>query len=506
MTDKTPLGEETPKDLLRMAKSICLDGFTKIKVVVAGDLMLDRYISGDVNRISPEAPVPVVRMTKEKFTLGGAGNVASNLRGIGAEVSLVSVIGDDGDADLLLNLHASAGIDMARVLRRSDVVTTVKTRILGGSGKQMLRIDREVYSEPDEETTQTVLERIEHMLEDGTGAVIISDYGKGFCCERMCREIISLCGKRNVPVFVDPKGRDWSKYSGAFMVTPNVGELSDAAGRDVVNGDEEIAAAARELLEKYDLGSILVTRSDKGATFVSKDDSFHERCGGKEVYDVSGAGDTMISVTTAFIAAGLNPRGSVAAANAAAQTVIQKFGTAAITSGELLVALEESIGSLPSSGFTEYKIVSAGEAAERCAIWKGAGQRVIFTNGCFDILHAGHLDSLCLARELGDRLIVGLNSDASTRRLKGESRPVNCQNYRARVLAGLQTVDLVVIFAEDTPEQLLSLIHPNVIAKGGDYTAEQVAGGRYANEVVILPLTGGYSTTEIIRRISDESK
>lgn len=506
MTDKIPLGEETPKDLLRLAKSICLDGFAKIKVAVAGDLMLDRYISGDVNRISPEAPVPVVRMTEGKYTLGGAGNVASNLRGMGAEVSLVSVIGADDDADLLLGLRAADGIDMSGVLQRNDAVTTVKTRILGGNGKQMLRIDREVYSEPDEETTQTVLELIQCMLEGGTKAVIISDYGKGFCCERMCREIISLCGKKKVPVFVDPKGRDWSKYRGAFMVTPNVRELSDAVGKEVANCDREVAAAARELSEKYDLGSVLVTRSDKGATFVSAEELFHERCGGKEVYDVSGAGDTMISVMTAFVAAGLNPRGSVAAANTAAQTVIQKFGTAAVTYGELLVAIEESIDSLPGSGFTEHKIVSASEAAARCAVWKGAGQRVVFTNGCFDILHAGHLDSLRMARELGDRLVVGLNSDASTRRLKGNSRPVNCQYDRARVLAGLQTVDLVVIFAEETPERLLSQICPNVIAKGGDYTAEQVAGGRYADEVVILPLTGGYSTTEIIRRISDESK
>ena len=500
MADKERPAEETRGDFLRLAKRMCFGGFERIRISVIGDIMLDRYIFGDVSRISPEAPVPIVRQVEEKSTLGGAGNVVRNLKRIGVSVDLISATGGDEGAALLRGLINAAGVDVSGVVRCDGAVTTVKTRILGGIGKQMLRIDKETHHEPNAETEAAVFAKIDRLLERGSDAVVISDYGKGFCSVQICRAIISMCRKRNVHVFVDPKGRDWSKYRGAFMVTPNIKELSDAVGRETANNDGEVLGAARELLEKYELGFVLVTRSDKGATLVCKEFFAHERCDGKEVYDVSGAGDTMISIAAALIAAGATPRESLTASNAAAQVVIQKFGTATITPDELLAALEKRVSGDSSICLPEDKIVTVKEAARLCAVWKRQGKRVVFTNGCFDILHVGHLDSLRAARKLGGRLIVGLNSDASVRGLKGKGRPVNCEKDRARMLAELRAVDLVVIFTEETPERLLSQIRPHIIAKGGDYSAGQVAGRQYAEEVVILPLTRGYSTTEIIRR------
>lgn len=495
--NRTALGVNSRGGFGETAARLCGGGFEKIRLAVVGDLMLDHYISGAVNRISPEAPVPVVRFENESYSLGGSGNVARNLKGLGVQVSLISAVGVDEWGSMLLRLAGEAGIDMSGVARSADAPTTVKTRILGGSNKQMLRIDRELYREPDGAVMGLIGQKIQSELENGADAVIISDYGKGFCSPETCALTLSLCRGAGVPVFVDPKGRDWAKYSGAYAVTPNIKEISDAAGCDVANTDDCVVSAARTLLAKYNLGHILVTRSDKGATLVGGGGFYHERCGGKEVYDVSGAGDTMIAVAAAFAAGGVPLRQSVTAANAAAQLVIQKFGTAAVTAAELLAALSGSGG----ARFSADKEAAASAAAEICAAWKTQGKRVVFTNGCFDILHTGHLDSLRAARSLGDKLIVGLNSDSSVRRLKGDGRPVLKENDRARMLLELETVDLVVIFDEDTPEKLLSLLRPNIIAKGGDYAPQDVAGGGFADEVVILPLTEGYSTTGFIEAL-----
>lgn len=496
--DKTPLGEAS--GFGEMAARLCGGGLEKVRLTVVGDLMLDHYISGAVDRISPEAPVPVVRFESESYSLGGAGNVARNLKELGVRVSLVSAVGGDEGGSMLMRLADGAGIDVSGVVRRPDALTTVKTRILGGSNKQMLRIDRERGQEPDQAAVPLLGQKIKSELEGGAAAVIISDYGKGFCSPEICALTISLCRAAGVPVFVDPKGRDWAKYAGAYVVTPNMKEISDAAGREVANTDDGVVNAASALLAKYDLGHILVTRSDKGASLVGRDGFHHERCGGKEVYDVSGAGDTMIAVAAAFAAGGVPLRQSVAVANAAAQVVIQKFGTAAVTAAELLESINGGFG----ARFPVDKQVAASAAVKMCAEWKRQGKKVVFTNGCFDILHTGHLDSLRAARSLGDKLIVGLNSDSSVRALKGEGRPVLTENDRARMLLELETVDLVVIFDEDTPERLLSLLRPNVIAKGGDYAPRDVAGGGFADEVVILPLTSGYSTTGFIEALREK--
>ena len=477
------------KGLVEKARQICSGRFEDCRVAVAGDLMLDCYISGKVKRISPEAPVPVVRMTDEKFVLGGAGNAIANLSGLGVQIIPAGRLGSDMYAARFLGDPAMRDVDSSNIIMRGQ--TSVKTRILGGH-QQMLRLDNEVYIETTENEAK---QRASRLLADEPDCVVISDYGKGYCSEALCRRLSALCEKRFIPLLIDPKKADWSCYSGAYLITPNVKELEEASGREIKNEDSEIVNAARELIEKYDIENILVTRSEKGSTLVSDDFVKHIPASAVEVYDVSGAGDTTISTIAAFLAAGLELSECCELANLASQFVVGKVGTYPIKAEDLLGLLKEA-------GFSYMdKIAGREAAAKTCAEWKAAGRKLIFTNGCFDIIHSGHIDSLNKAKELGDRLIVGLNSDASVKRLKGESRPVNGEADRAKILAALEAVDLVVVFGEDTPHELLSVLHPNVIAKGGDYLPEQVAGREFADEVAIIPLTQGYSTTGIIEKI-----
>ncbi len=477
------------KGLVEKARQICSGRFEDCRVAVAGDLMLDCYISGKVKRISPEAPVPVVRMTDEKFVLGGAGNALANLSGLGVQIIPAGRLGSDADGERFLANPVMSAADTAHIVKKD--VTSIKTRILGGH-QQMLRLDREHYIETTEEEAKEISVSL---MNEKPGCVVISDYGKGFCSEALCRELAAQCAENSTPLLVDPKKADWSCYSGAYLITPNVKELGEASGQEIKNEDSEIVNAARGLLQKYSIENVLVTRSEKGASLVSKTDVKHIPASAVEVYDVSGAGDTTIATIAAFLAAGLELSECCELANLASQFVVGKVGTYPIKAEDLLGLLKEA-------GFSYMdKIAGREAAAKTCAEWKAAGRKVIFTNGCFDIIHSGHIDSLNKAKELGDRLIVGLNSDASVKRLKGESRPVNGEADRAKILAALEAVDLVIVFGEDTPRELLSVLHPNVIAKGGDYLPEQVAGREFADEVTIIPLTQGYSTTGIIEKI-----
>ncbi|MDO5114988.1 MAG: bifunctional heptose 7-phosphate kinase/heptose 1-phosphate adenyltransferase [Synergistaceae bacterium] len=478
------------------ARKLLQDGFYGPPVIVVGDFMLDRYLCGEVFRISPEAPVPVVKILEERLIAGGAGNVAANLAGLGVSSAVIGRAGNDSQGSALLSLPLFKDIDSSGMCINGQ--TTVKTRILGSGRQQMLRLDQEDVKAPSDEEIAAVLSKISHSAESGVKLIIISDYGKGFCSPELCRKIIALARERSVNVWADPKKTDWECYRGAFIVTPNIRELSDAVGRAVKNDDEDITAAAIGLMEKYDIENMLVTRSDKGATLIEGGIAAHMPVGAVEVYDVSGAGDTMIAVAAAFAAEGLPLRDAVRLANAASQVVIGKIGTYPISAPELLEAISEK------SGSAHQKVMSADDAAALCGKWRDAGERVVFTNGCFDILHAGHIDSLNAARALGDRLIVGLNSDGSVCRLKGESRPINGAEARAKLLAALEAVSAVVIFEEDTPAELLSRLRPDVIAKGGDYRPEEVAGREFAAEVVIIPLTEGFSTTSIIERLHEE--
>lgn len=485
--------EFTEENIIR-ARELLLGGFKNFPAAVVGDFMLDRYVSGDVSRISPEAPVPVVRVRSERFVAGGAGNVAANLAGLGVPVYAVGSVGDDRDGETLLSLPVFKNADTGGV--RPLGATTVKTRILGAGRQQMLRLDREEIVTPGAGDIAFAVSKIKEAAERGARLVILSDYGKGFCSPAMCRSAIDFAREAGLYVWVDPKKDDWEPYRGAYAITPNMKELAAAFGGAVENEDRAVADAVSALAARYGIENILATRSDKGATLVSRGVASHIPVWPVEVYDVSGAGDTMLAAAAAFSSAGLPLRDAAVLANAASQIVIGKVGTYPINADELLAAVTG--GNAASGG----KIYSADEAENLRLRWRANGEKVVFTNGCFDILHAGHIDSLTAAKSLGDRLIVGLNSDASVKRLKGDGRPVNGEISRAKVLSALEAVDAVVIFGEDTPAELLSRLRPDVLAKGGDYRAEELAGREYAGEAVIIPLTTGYSTTSVIERIS----
>ena len=492
-------------DLAERIMGFCKTGCKGLNVAVIGDYMLDRYIYGEVGRISPEAPVPVVRFSEEKAVPGGAGNVAANLAGLGLSVTAIGRVGSDLYGDMLLDLPLMKQADISNMLRLGS--TTVKTRILGNGRQQMLRLDREEIFCPDMQASETMLEALSKGIQNGISNVIISDYGKGLCTPFLCGKVIQICREHKVPVFVDPKGRDWLRYSGAFLVTPNMEELRLAAGSDIKNDDSEIVRYGTEMLGKFGIDNILVTRSDKGATLINDSGFRHERANAVEVYDVSGAGDTMIAAVAAFFAGGLDLADCIAAANLASQIVVGKIGTYPIRSDDLLheVMKISATHRKPYLFFQERdpesKITDWKTAVKICDGLKKENKKIIFTNGCFDILHAGHTDLINRARSLGDCLIVGLNSDESVQRLKGTGRPVNKCADRARVLASMQAVDIVVVFSEDTPSELLSHIRPGIIVKGGDYKKEDIAGREYADEVVILPFVKGHSTTGIIGRL-----
>lgn len=464
------------------------------KILVIGDVMLDRYYYGEVNRISPEAPVPVVKVCEERLSAGGAGNVAVNLVNLGCKVSIAGAIGDDSSASLLKEAFLSKGIDISGLILR-DCPTITKVRILGGR-QQVVRVDFEEVSPLKRVEEEKVLDWFLKEI-DGSSCVVISDYGKGFCTAGLCRFIVEESKRRKIPVVIDPKGPDWKKYEGAFLVTPNVKELGEAYGKSVPNLDREIEKAGSEVLNRYKLQNLLVTRSEKGMTLFEGESIYHIPTKAKEVFDVSGAGDTVVATLAACIATGKSLFESAKLSNIAAGVVVGKVGTAPITLSELEEALKNSSFKLS----VESKIKSFDQAIELVRRWKRDGFKIVFTNGCFDLLHVGHIYSLEEAKKRGDKLIVGLNSDASVRRLKGEGRPLIPQEDRARMLAALEFVDCIVIFDDDTPEKLISLIRPDVLVKGGDYRVEEVVGREYAHEVYIVPLFKGYSTTSLIRKI-----
>lgn len=479
----------------KAARAVRLVSDVNMKFAVIGDFMLDEYVYGEVDRISPEAPVPVLKYEGEKFVPGGAGNVTANLEGLGLSVCAIGRTGCDSYGHALIELPVMKAADISMMIR--DGSSIVKTRVLGGGRQQIVRIDREDFVSPREAQIDDILRNLKKLIESGLDAVIISDYGKGFCSPELCGKIITLCRGNGVKTFVDPKCSNWSKYAGAFLVTPNIRELSQAIGEEVHNEDDIIVSKGRQILKEYELENLLVTRSEKGATLITNSGFSHSRADSVEVFDVSGAGDTMIATVAAFSVAGLPLEECVDIANVASQVVIGKVGTCPITIEEL----EETI--LSKESLQKNKIAEDSCVAEiLCKKWKKAGLKVVFTNGCFDILHAGHIDSLKRAKQLGDKLIVGLNSDESVRKLKGPDRPVNSERARAAVLSALEFVDLVVLFNEDTPVKLLSLLRPDVLAKGGDYSPEDVVGREFAGQVVILPLLDGYSTTGIIQKIS----
>ncbi len=474
-------------------------GFHDIRVLVVGDLMLDRYILGEVDRISPEAPVPILRHAHRYQRPGGAANVAMNLAGLGCQALLAGLWGNDTEQRELAAALEAAHIDTAGVVT-SSLPTISKTRIVGRT-QQLLRLDIESREPHSAQDIEYLRDRVLALVEK-VHAVILSDYAKGALTYELCATTIRAARRCEIPILVDPKTSDLSKYSGATMVCPNLNELSQATGVSTHHLDELLAAAERQRAE-HDFDYLTATMSERGIRVLSAAGSFHSPARAREVFDVSGAGDTVIATLAASMAAGLKVETAADLANLAAGIVVGKVGTAPIAHHELISALTPSS---PLSG-TE-KILDRQHLAARIADWRASGETIVFTNGCFDLLHVGHISLLEDCRKFGTKLVLGLNSDASVCRLKGPTRPIVAENERARVMAALAAVDAVVLFAEDTPLELIREIRPDVLVKGGDYTIETVvghedvlaAGGR----VAIVPTVEGFSTTNIVRKLTNQ--
>ena len=469
-----------------------------LKIAVIGDVMLDRYFYGDVKRISPEAPVPVNHVKRIESVLGGAANVAANLANLGCQVYVGGVTGNDGNREILEKKFKAVGIDYAGLLRSDARSTITKLRVIGAT-QQMIRLDFEEFSDLTSAEAVLLNDWLAGLFDQGIDGVIISDYAKGVCSDAFCQNAIKTAKAYHVPVLVDPKGENWEKYCGAEYITPNLKEMCEATGREVANEDDVILTVARTARNRYGIANIVVTRSEKGMTLVSTDELFvHCPSTAQEVFDVSGAGDTVAAALMASIAGGLAAAEAVYLANRAAGIVVSKVGTYPVHRNELL---EDIINEERKHGFG-YRPLSQDELTALSKSWHDCGEKIVFTNGCFDLLHVGHVTYLEKAAHLGRRLIVGLNTDASVRRLKGDSRPLTHELDRARVLAALSCVDAVVLFDEDTPAELIRKIKPDVLVKGGDYKPEDVVGKEDAGEVKIIDFEEGYSTTGIIETIA----
>lgn len=468
----------------------------RASVLVVGDAMLDRYVYGTVTRVSPEAPIPVIAVEREVAMPGGAGNVVRNITALGASCAFVTVVGDDvAGSDLTAIIGGQLKVE-PWLLVQGGRQTTLKTRYIAG-GQQLLRADRET-TDPIHPKLAERLVRIAGEAMAACRAVVISDYRKGVLAGSSARTIIAAANAAGRITVVDPKGPDYSRYTGADVITPNRRELAEASGMPT-DTPEEVVAAAERMIAAHGFGAVLCTRSEDGMTLVRNDGSItHFAAEAQEVFDVSGAGDTVVATLAASLAAGLPIEVAARLANIAAGVVVGKIGTAVAREGEMLAVLAPATGALR-------KVVTREEAAEQIERWRRRGWRIGFTNGCFDLLHPGHVHLLAQARGQCDRLVVGLNSDASVRRLKGATRPVQTEAARAAVLASLADVDLVTVFEEDTPEQLLAALRPDVLVKGSDYTIETVVGAEmvrgWGGRVFLAELLPGNSTTATIARL-----
>jgi D-beta-D-heptose 7-phosphate kinase / D-beta-D-heptose 1-phosphate adenosyltransferase len=467
----------------------------RASVLVIGDAMLDRYVYGTVERISQEAPIPIVAVEREVSMPGGAGNVVRNLTALGAAVAFVSVVGDDQAGSDLTGLIGGQPNVEPWLLVQGGRETTVKTRYIA-QGQQLLRADREVKAAIHPKLAERLL-RITRDAMVATSVTVISDYGKGVVTAEVTAEIVAAARQAGRPVIVDPKGGSYARYAGADLIKPNRRELAEATGMDV-STEAALVEAARHLRETHRFGAVLVTRGEDGMTLLDEEGVHHFPAEAAEVFDVSGAGDTVAATLAAGVAVGLPLRIAVRLANIAAGIVVGKVGTAVARESDLAAAISASGGALR-------KIVTREQAAEQAERWRRRGWRIGFTNGCFDILHPGHVHLLEQARGACDRLILGINSDASVRGLKGPTRPVQPEAARAAVLASLAAVDLVCIFDEPTPEALIAEIHPDLLVKGADYTVETVVGAEmvqsWGGRIMLAELLPGHSTTATVARM-----
>ncbi len=479
-----------------------IERFEKARVVCLGDIMLDRYVYGRVDRISPEAPIPVLAVEREAAMLGGVGNVARNVAALGGAASLLATIGDDEPGREIVRLLSVEPLIEPDLITDMGRATTVKTRFVAGS-QQLLRADQEVPVAVSQASVDAIVDAARGEL-DGAGAVVLSDYAKGCLSDNVLQAIIGLARDKGLPVIVDPKSADFSRYSGATLIKPNLKELSLATGLRC-GSDAEIMDAAHAALKQANADALLVTRSQAGMSLIVRRESgleaIHLPARAQEVFDVSGAGDTVLAALGLAVASGATLEQAAAIANAAAGIVVAKVGTAVVHPEELTRALHAA----QVSG-AEAKISEIHEASDQVERWRAKGQRIGFTNGCFDLVHPGHLSLLRQAKAHCDRLVVGLNADVSVRKLKGEGRPLQGEMARALVLASLEDVDMVVLFTEDTPIRLIETLKPDVLVKGADYTVETVVGADivqgYGGRIVLADLVAGESTTATIKRMT----
>ena len=467
--------------------------FQQARVLVAGDVMLDRYWHGWATRVSPEAPVPVVKVGNEEERPGGAGNVALNIAALGSAASLVGIIGQDDNGAALKSRLNAAGV-YCDFLELADKPTITKLRVIS-QHQQLIRLDFEQeYEQPD--ITSSIQERVRNLLQEAQ-VLVLSDYGKGALTD--VETLIALGQKQNIPILVDPKGTDFHKYSGATLITPNLGEFEAVVGP--CPNEDTLVTKGQQILKQLNLQALLITRGEHGMTLPRPDAAeLHLPARAQEVFDVTGAGDTVVSVLAAALAAGDSLAESTALANLAAGLVVGKLGTAAISAPELRRASLREQGSGRGVMTSDQLLIAIQDA-------RAHGESIVFTNGCFDIIHAGHVGYLTEARKLGDRLVVAVNDDDSVRKLKGAGRPINPLERRMAVLAGLEAVDWVVSFAEDTPESLLERLRPEVLVKGGDYKVTEVVGGNYVKDyggrVQVLDFLDDCSTSAIVEKLQE---
>jgi len=478
--------------------TMSVNALAKAKVLCVGDVMLDRFVYGNINRISPEAPIPIFNIESNKLMLGGAGNVTRNLSGLGAKTRFITVVGDDLAGTDIKKLISNVPNTKTTLITEKKRRTSIKTRYVA-SGQQMMRTDDETIAPIEEKTKQRLIKLVKSALNNNT-AVILADYAKGVLTPEITKKIIGLAKKSNIPVIVDPQGANYKHYKGAHVITPNKKELSLATGIQT-NSEMAIMAAGRKLISENGIKFVLATRSSDGMSLIDINNFNTFKAEAQEVFDVSGAGDTVAAAISASLSAGINLKQAVKIANTSAGIVVTKAGTAAVHASEIIEILYDR--EIPD---TEKKIITIKMALDRAKNWRLQNYKIGFTNGCFDLLHPGHISTIENAKATCDKLIVGLNCDASIKRLKGSQRPIQSETTRAKILASLEKVDAVVIFSDNTPVKIINSLKPEIFIKGADYKISNIPEAKtvkaYGGKIILAEFKKGYSTSATISKLS----
>ncbi len=469
-----------------------INNIEKVKILVIGDFMIDEYLIGKMERINPEAPVPILNVESKRYALGGAGNVANNLVALGARAIVSTVIGDDSDVDIMKKLLKKCNISTEGIFIEQGRITTKKTRLIS-KHQQIIRYDTETITPITKQNQDKIFQFVKNNV-DNVNAIIIEDYFKGVFTKELLQEIIKLSKEKEKILLIDPAKRDWGDYEKADIITPNMQELEFTMQRKIET-EEDITKAGNEVIDKYKLQHLLLTRGEKGMTLLGKKQNSKINIPTKtlEVYDESGAGDTVIATFTAAISCGMEYEDAALISNIAAGIVVGKFGVSTVTLNELIKCTQTN----------NSKYISNKDLEIKSRQIKDNGNSIVFTNGCFDIIHAGHVELLKKAAKLGDVLIVAINSDESVKKLKGSKRPIYCIEDRINIMSAIEYVDYVTVFEEDTPYEIIKKIKPQTIVKGGDYKASEVVGCDIVGieNIHIVPLVEGKSSTKTIEKM-----